>query len=96
MDHLCNFCLVFTTLSRLFIAAFWPPPGKGLTSWLSFVVLNLVLVTFPCCIQDQVWYLIVSIPDLCPLSYFEILIGYWQYENMLSSPPLLEILASTG
>ena len=27
-------------------------------------------VTFPCGILDQVWYLIVSIPDLCRLSYF--------------------------
>ena len=25
---------------------------------------------FPICILDQVWCLIVSIPDLCPLSYF--------------------------
>ena len=29
------------------------------------------LVTFPCGILGQVWYsLIVSIPDLCRLSYF--------------------------
>ena len=27
-------------------------------------------VTFPCGILGQVWYLIVSIPDLCHLSYF--------------------------
>ena len=27
-------------------------------------------VTFPCGILGQVWYLIVSIPDLCYLSYF--------------------------
>ena len=29
-----------------------------------------VFVTFPCGILGQVWYLIVSIPDLCRLSYF--------------------------
>ena len=29
-----------------------------------------VFVTFPCFILCQVWYLIVSIPDLCRLSYF--------------------------
>ena len=29
-----------------------------------------VFVTFPCGILGQVWYLIVSIPDLCHLSYF--------------------------
>ena len=51
----------------LFIAALWSPAGKGLTSWLSFVVLNCVFVTFPCGILGRVWYLIVSIPDLCPL-----------------------------
>ena len=28
-----------------------------------------IFVTFPCGIQDQVWYLIVSFPDLCLLSY---------------------------
>ena len=39
------------------------PAGKVLTSWLSFVI------TFPCGILGQVWCLIVSIPDLCPLSY---------------------------
>ena len=53
----------------LFIAALWSPAGKGLTSWLSFVMLNCVFVTFPCGILGQVWYLIVSIPDLCDLSY---------------------------
>ena len=29
------------------------------------------LVTFPCGILDQVWYLIASVPDLCLLSYFD-------------------------
>ena len=50
----------------LFIAALWSPAGKGLTTWLSFVMLNSVFVTFLCAILGQVWYLIVSIPDLCP------------------------------
>ena len=31
---------------------------------------KLCLVTFPFGILGQVWYLIVSIPDLCPLTYF--------------------------
>ena len=31
---------------------------------------NCVLVTFTCGILGRVWYLIVSIPDLCRLSYF--------------------------
>ena len=40
MDHLCYLCLVFVMLSRLFIAALWSPDGKGLTSWLLFVMCN--------------------------------------------------------
>ena len=70
MDHLCYLWLVFVMLSRLFIAALLSPAGKGLTSWLLFVMFNCVYVTFPCGIQGQVWYLIVSIPDLCRLFYF--------------------------
>ena len=30
-----------------------------------------ISVTFPCGILGQVWYLIVSLPDLCILSYFK-------------------------
>ena len=40
MDLLC-FCSVLCLLclcARLFICALWLPAGKGLTSWLSFVV----------------------------------------------------------
>ena len=62
--------IVFVMPLRLFIAALWSPAGKGLTSWLSFVMFYCVFVTFPCGIFGQVWYLIVSIPDLCQLSFF--------------------------
>ena len=68
MDHLCYFCIAFVMFLRLLIAALWSPAGKGVTSWLSFVVLNCVIVTVPFGILGQVLYLIVSIPDLCPLS----------------------------
>ena len=70
MNHLCYLCLVFVMLSCLFIAALWSPVGKGLASWLLFVMFNCDFVTFPCGIPSQVWYLIVLIPDLCRLSYF--------------------------
>ena len=40
---LCLLCLC----ARLFICALWSPAGKGLTSWLSFVVSNCEFVTFP-------------------------------------------------
>ena len=61
------FCLVLAMFcARLFICALWSPAGKGLTSWLSFVV-SSVSCHFPIGILGQVWYLIVSIPDLCNL-----------------------------
>ena len=69
MDHLCYLCLVFAMCSRLFIAALWSPAGKGLTSGVSFLMFICVFVTFRCGILGQVWYLIVSIPNLCHLSY---------------------------
>ena len=64
------FMSVFVMLLCLFIAALWSPAGKGLTSWLSFVMLNCIFVTCQCDILGQVWYFIVSIPNLCHLSYF--------------------------
>ena len=70
MDHFCYLCLVSVMLSHPFIAALRSLAGKGLVSWLSFVMLNCVFVTFQCGILSQVWYLIVSIPDLCHISYF--------------------------
>ena len=33
--------------ARLFIDALWSPAEKGLTSWLSFVMPNCEVVTFP-------------------------------------------------
>ena len=37
---------------------------------LLYVMFSCVFVTFPCGVLGQVWYLIVSIPDLCLLPYF--------------------------
>ena len=64
MDHLCYLCLVFAMLSRLFIAAFWSPEGKGLASWLLFVMFIVILLLshlvswnrcgtllYPCCLS---------------------------------------------
>ena len=33
--------------ARLFVNALWSPAWKGLTSWLSFVMSNCDVVTFP-------------------------------------------------
>ena len=49
VDLLC-FCSVLCLLclcARLFNCALWSPAGKGLTSWLLFVVSNCEFVTFP-------------------------------------------------
>ena len=59
--------------ARLFIYVLWSPSGKGLTSWLSFVMSNFESVELPIGILDQVWGLIVSSSDLCPLYYFKML-----------------------
>ena len=55
----------------LFIAARWSHAEKGLTSWLLFVMFNCDFVTFPCGILGQMWYLIISVPDVCGLYYFD-------------------------
>ena len=66
---LCLLCLC----ARLFICALWSPAGKGLTSWFSFVVSDCEFITFPIGILGQVWFLIVSISDLCTLTYYNML-----------------------
>ena len=65
------FMSAFVMLSRLLLAALWSPAGKGLTSWVLFVMFNCDFVTFPRGILSQMWYLIVVIPDLCHLSFME-------------------------
>ena len=60
------FCLVFAMFcAHLFICALWSPAGKGLTSWLSFVVSTVSL-------SLSHWYpgSGVVLPDLCTLTYF--------------------------
>ena len=51
-------CLVFTCWERADLLAFL------------YVMFYCVFVTFPCGILGQVWYLNVSISDLCHLSCF--------------------------
>ena len=62
MYHLCYLFLVFVMLSRLFIAAVWSPAGKGLISWLLFVMFDCVLSLFY--VVSWVRYLIVPFPAL--------------------------------
>ena len=72
MDYWCYLCIVFSMLSRLFIAALWSPEGNGFNSWLLFMMFIVILllshlVSWGRC---DYRYLIVSIPDPCCLSYF--------------------------
>ena len=60
----------FSSVHCCLVDKLWSPAAKGLTSWVLFVMANCEVVTFPCGILGQVWYLIVLIPDLCHLSYF--------------------------
>ena len=66
MAHFVFLCLVFLMLSRLFIA------GWERADLLALVGdVNCIFATFPCGILGQVWYLIVSFPDICHLSYYD-------------------------
>ena len=40
-------CFCYAFVRSLFIDALWLPAQKGLTSWLSFVISNCEVVTFP-------------------------------------------------
>ena len=70
MDHLClcvMFCSCFRVRSLL-------PCGHllGRDDLLTLAGdVYCIFVAFPYCILGQVWYLIVSFPDLCRLSYFD-------------------------
>ena len=46
VEYISGVCL-FCFHVRLFIVALWSPAGKGLTSWLSFVMPYCEFVTFP-------------------------------------------------
>ena len=70
MDNFCYLCFVFVMVSCLFIEALWSPAGIGLTLWLSCLLCFIVFVTFPYSVLGQLWYLIVSISDICLLTYF--------------------------
>ena len=62
------FVFVFAILSGLFHTVMWS--SKVLFLALLHVICSCAFVPFPYGILDQVWYLIVSFPGLCILSYF--------------------------
>ena len=71
MDLLCFFCLVFDM--PLYLSVYM---CLVVTCWERADLLALVcgvllwVCYFPIGILGQVWYLIVSIPDLCTLTYY--------------------------
>ena len=61
------FLFVFANTRCLFVATLWSSVGEELTLALLNVMMSCVFVTFLFGVLGQVWYLIVSIPDLCRL-----------------------------
>ena len=62
-------------LSCLFVVALWSLDVKGLTTLALLCVIFIVALSLECGVLGQVWYFVVSIPDLCLLSYFDTLCG---------------------
>ena len=74
------FCLVFAMICvRLFICALWSPSGKGLTSWLSFVVST---VTVFCVSSTRYSWLLYGLW----LGHFLVIFTYFMnFSNILES-----------
>ena len=65
MDVFCYLCFMFIFVICYLVCSLQPCVhllGKSLPLGSH---LRCVFVTLPYCVQGQVWYLIVSIPDLC-------------------------------
>ena len=64
-------CLCHAVMPVLVLAVLWSPVGKGL-AFLAFLYLMFsCFCYFPFGVLGQLWYLIVSISDLCSLPYLE-------------------------
>ena len=61
-------CLVFLSVHRSLVVTCWEMADLLA---LLYVMFYCVFVTFPCGVLGQEWCLIVSIPDVCLLSYLE-------------------------
>ena len=73
VDLLCFFCLLFAMPLYTYVYMCLVVTCRERGDLLALVCGVLLWVRyFPIGILGQVWFLIVSIPDLCPLTYFEI------------------------
>ena len=59
-------CHAFASVHCCLVVTYWLRANL----FVPFVMFNCIFVTLPCGILGQVWYVIVSIPDRCRLSYF--------------------------
>ena len=64
---LLRVCLFVLSVHCSLVVIYWE-----MTNLLAllYVMFHCLFVTFPCGVPGQVWYLIVSVPDLCFLPYF--------------------------
>ena len=60
-------CCAFLSVHCSLVVTCWERANL-LALW--YVMFSCVFVTFPGGVLGQMWYLIVSIPDLCLLTYF--------------------------
>ena len=67
--------IIYVSCLSCFLVCSLQPCGHQLEKgWplgsLVYVMFYCVFVIFPCSVLGQTWYLIVSLPDLCLLTYF--------------------------
>ena len=67
MDPFCYFCVIVLSVPYSLVVFFWE---RDYLLALLYVIFSCVFVTFPFGVWSQMWYLIVSIIDLCLLPYF--------------------------
>ena len=107
MDLLC-FCSVLCLLclcSRLFICALWSPAGKGLTSWLSFVVSTVSLslshwcpwpdVVLDCIDSLSLHPYLLSVTLKAPTGHYQLCVYFtfcFKFAGLLVNSALLLIL----
>ena len=76
--YLCYFCLFFVCFRAcLFIDALWSPAWKGLTSWLSFLMSNFEVVTFPLVSWDRCGARLYRFLIFAPFLFFKQI--FWIY-----------------
>ena len=81
MDLFLLFVFVFAILTVMsvscsLVVVFWEMAD---ILALLYVMFSCVIVTFPFAVLGQVWYLIVSFPDICLLPYFVLSIFAFRY-----------------